>query len=237
MSASGFELSNLQDARLALLATSQLPAWLWSVDATRIVWANPIGAAIFGASTSSAISARKFDAVNSTAAQVVRLATTLVRDAPPRLERLRGFGAELGGSLTCACSHITLRGSHEPVAVYSAAGQLLCATQSAHSHLGGATSLAALGAHALASTALAGGHAAGNVGDHRVSIDRLGGETATVLVVNFAANEAAAVSVELLPPESAQQGSAAGAAEPALPATPSAAGAAGGAAEPSEGPP
>jgi PAS domain S-box-containing protein len=234
MSASGFELSNLQDARLALLATSQLPAWLWNLDATRIIWANPIGAAIFGASTSAAVSSRKFDAAHPAAAQIARLATTLARDAPPRLERLHEFGAELGLALTCACSHITLRDGtpailvvatehagpeltlservhrlladrHEPLAVYSPAGQLLCATQSAHSRLGGASSLAALGAHALAATALAGGQAAGNVGDDRILINRLGGETATVLLVNFAANEDAAASVEFLLPESAQQ--------------------------------
>jgi PAS domain S-box-containing protein len=251
MSASGFELSNLQDARLALLAISQLPAWLWSVDATRIVWANPIGAAVFGASTSAAISSEEFDAAHPAAAQIARLATTLARGAPPRLERLRGFGAELGRALTCACSHITLRdgtpvllvvaveragpeltlserahrllaGSHQPVAVYSAAGQLLCATQSAHSHLRGATSLAALGAHALVATALSGGHAVGNVGDDRVSIDRLGGETATVLAVNFAANEDTALSVARALPQNAQQDPTAAAAEPALRSMPAA---------------
>ena len=51
MSASGFQLRCLRDHRLAPLATSPLPAWLWSTDATLIVWANRIGAAIFGAPT------------------------------------------------------------------------------------------------------------------------------------------------------------------------------------------
>jgi signal transduction histidine kinase len=245
MSASGFDLSNLQDARLALLATSQLPAWLWSADATRIVWANPVGAAIFGASTSAAINFRKFDPAHPAAAQIARLATTLERDAPPRLERLCGFGTELGRALTCACSHIMLRdgtpallvvaaeragpeltlserahrllaGSDEPAAVYSDAGQLLCATQNAQPHLGDATSLAALGAQALAATALASGHAGGHVGGDRVSIDRLGGETATVLVVNFAAHEKTGTSVEPLPPQSAAREGAAAVNQPAL---------------------
>ena len=57
MSVTGFQLSCLRDSRLAPLATSALPAWLWSADATRIVWANPTGAAIFGASTWAAIGA------------------------------------------------------------------------------------------------------------------------------------------------------------------------------------
>jgi len=51
MSASGFQLRCLRDHRLAPLATSPLPAWLRSTDATLIVWANRIGAAIFGAPT------------------------------------------------------------------------------------------------------------------------------------------------------------------------------------------
>jgi signal transduction histidine kinase/PAS domain-containing protein len=228
MSASGFELSDLYDARLAPLVTSQLPAWLWRADATRIIWANPVGAAIFAASTSAAIAAREFDAAHPAAAQIARLATSLPPEAPPRLERLRGFGGELGRALACACSQVILRdgtaavlvvaaegagpqlslservhrllaGSPEPVAVYSAAGQLLCATQSAHAHLRGATSLAALGAQALAATALASGHASGNVGDRRLSLDRLGSDTATVLVVDFAAHEKIAAACEALP--------------------------------------
>jgi PAS domain S-box-containing protein len=195
-----------------------LPAWLWQADARRIIWANPVGAAIFGAATSAAIGAREFDADHLAAAQIARLAAALPREAPPRLERLRGFGGELGCALTCACSHVVLRdgalailvaaaeragpdltlnerihrllaGSHEPVAVYSAGGQLLCATQGAHAHLCGATSLAALGAQTLAASALATGRAIGNVGAQEISIDRLGGETATVLVVTFAAKE------------------------------------------------
>src|SRR6516225_3729073 len=160
MSTSGFELSNLQDARLAVLATSHLPAWLWSADARYIVWANPIGAALFGASTSAAVRSHGFDASHPAAAEITRLAATLEKDAPPRVERLCGFDGEHDHTLACACSHIGLRdgtsavlvvaaeragpdltlnervhrllaGSHECVALSAAAGQLLCATQSA----------------------------------------------------------------------------------------------------------
>src|SRR5258708_11846011 len=108
MSATGFQLSCLRDGRLAPLATSALPAWLWSTDATHIVWANPIGAAIFGASTSAAISTRTFDTGQPAAVEIARLASTLTPGASPRLERLRGFGAGIGRALTCACSHIVL---------------------------------------------------------------------------------------------------------------------------------
>jgi PAS domain S-box-containing protein len=215
MNGSRSELSVLRDSRLALHATSPLPAWLWRADGTRIVWANPVGAAMFGAASVAAVSSREFEPTHPSAGQVARLAATLARDGPPRLERLRGFGVELGRALTCSCSQITLpdgtaailiaanesagpalslservhrllAGSDKPVAAYSATGQLLCATQSAHAHVGGATSLAALGAQDLALTALANGHAAGVVGDHRVSVDRVGSGSATVLIAHFA---------------------------------------------------
>ena len=89
MSASGFHTSCLHDDRLAPLATSALPAWLWSTDATRIIWANPIGAAIFGAPTSAEIGARSFDPGELAAAQIASIAATLPPGTPPRLECLR----------------------------------------------------------------------------------------------------------------------------------------------------
>ncbi len=44
-----FQLRGVGDPRLAVHATSALPAWLWSTDGTRILWANPVGARLFGA--------------------------------------------------------------------------------------------------------------------------------------------------------------------------------------------
>ena len=43
------ELALLRDPRLAATATSPWPAWLWSADASRMLWANAAGAALFGA--------------------------------------------------------------------------------------------------------------------------------------------------------------------------------------------
>src|SRR5215471_517568 len=108
MSASGSELSRLRDSRLAPLATAALPAWLWSADASHIVWANAVGAAVFGATTSAAIRSRRFDAREPAAVQITRIASTLVTGAQPRRARLRGFGAGIGRALTCACSRIAL---------------------------------------------------------------------------------------------------------------------------------
>ena len=37
------------EAQVADHATSAAPAWLWSADGSQILWANAVGAAIFGA--------------------------------------------------------------------------------------------------------------------------------------------------------------------------------------------
>src|SRR4051794_9749808 len=107
-SGSSFGLAYLDDQRLAPLAVSALPAWLWSLDPTRILWANPTGAAIFGTSTSAAVSARVFDGGQPAAAQIVELAARLPDDGSPRIEHLRGFGGGVESALACECSRIVL---------------------------------------------------------------------------------------------------------------------------------
>jgi signal transduction histidine kinase len=167
------ELALLRDPRLAAPATSPWPAWLWSADASRIVWANAAGAALFGAADTRECVQRRFDVTNPAAAQIVRLAATLPSAGPPRLERLRGFGLGFGRALTCACSRLVLAdgkaavliaatepagpalslaervrrlfGDDEPLAVFAADGALLHATAAARAQLGGANSLSALG--------------------------------------------------------------------------------------------
>jgi hypothetical protein len=101
------EPAPLHVPRLAVLATSACPAWLWSTDATRILWANAVGAAIFGAANVADLSNARFDPKSQPAAQILRLSATLPSGAE-RLERLRGFGAGFGGALTCACSRLVL---------------------------------------------------------------------------------------------------------------------------------
>jgi PAS domain S-box-containing protein len=226
MSGSGFQLSLLRDSRLAPLATSALPAWLWSTDGNCIVWANAAGAAVFGAPTSAAIGSRQFTRSEPAPAQIARVAATLSPGAAPRLERLRGFGAGIGRALTCACSHILLAddtpailvvaleragpdlplgervarllaGGREPIAAFSAEGQLIAATAGAQAYLHGATSLAAIAADAPIAGALASGHAVARDGS-AMSLDRIGGEATTVLLARFGA-PAAATSTESTP--------------------------------------
>ncbi|HEY2530051.1 MAG TPA: histidine kinase dimerization/phospho-acceptor domain-containing protein [Xanthobacteraceae bacterium] len=184
------EIALLHDQRLAVLATSAYPAWLWSADPSRILWANAIGAAILGAEQTSELRERCFDARRPPAAQVAALAVTLSAAKPERFERLRGFDVGFGRALTCACSRVVLADGttavlltatepvgprlvlgervrrlfadrQAPIAVFTPAGALLHANAAALSCLGGTTALAALDIEVLATRALETGSAGG----------------------------------------------------------------------------
>src|SRR5438046_3209946 len=105
-----FQLRGVGDPRLAVHATSPLPAWLWSIDGTRVLWANPVGAKLFGAANSAALAGRIFGPADSHRRQVARLARQLPTNGAMRLERLRGFGARLGALMTCACARLDFAG-------------------------------------------------------------------------------------------------------------------------------
>ncbi len=216
MSELGSTLDILRDPRLSAHALSALPAWLWSPDGLRILWANPTAAAILAATSPADIVTRP---VNPTIAnQIANLATTMSVGAPARLARLRGFDVGFGRALTCLCSRIQLAergsailliatetagpqlslpeqlrrliaGSHAPVAFFSPDGQLLHSTAAAQARLGGAITLAALGAEALAAHALADGRA--SLGE--LTIERIGADASIVLMASFAPKLAATV--------------------------------------------
>jgi PAS domain S-box-containing protein len=98
----------LHDARIAQHVASGQPAWLWSPDGERILFANAVGAAIFGADHVAAILEKRFDPSQIAATAIARLAPTLKHDGAPRLEKLRGFGAGVGRTLLCTCSRISV---------------------------------------------------------------------------------------------------------------------------------
>src|SRR3954469_10495283 len=108
MSEQGSVLGFLSDPRLAPYATGDIPVWLWSADASRILWGNPAAAAIFNAASSTALTGHTIDPKGSAALQIARLAGTLQHGSAPRLERLRGFGGRLGGALMCNFARIML---------------------------------------------------------------------------------------------------------------------------------
>ena len=240
----GSLLSFLSDPRLAPYAMGDIPAWLWSADATRILWGNPAAAAIFNAPSSIALTGHTIDPKGSAALQIARLAGTLPHGAAPRLERLRGFGGRMGGAVMCGCSRILLvdgtpailiaateaagkrlslaekaqrllAGGDEPLALFEGTGTLLHATPAALARLGGAESLAVLGAAALGATALAAGRAEGEHGTGRILIERIGSGASTVLLVAF--RPAAGATVPAEAPLAAQQPATPAPSEPATP--------------------
>jgi signal transduction histidine kinase len=183
MSTVGSERAVFRHPRLASLATAEWPAWLWSADGSRILWANAVGAGIYGATTSSACGNRRFSVSELPAAQVLRLAATLPSGGQERLERLRGFGSNLGRTLTCTCSR-TLAGDGkggvlivatepagpaltlaervqwvldedaDPAAAFMPDGRLVYANAQAQDWLQGTDTLAGLGLEVLAAAAL-----------------------------------------------------------------------------------
>jgi PAS domain S-box-containing protein len=232
----------LGDPRLAAHAMSEKPAWLWSADATRILWANPPAAAIFGASSSAALASRSLDPKGIAAVQVARIAATLPLGAPARLERLRGFGGRFGAALLCACSRIAIAdhapavlvvatepagpnfaldertrrlvaGYDEAIAFFRTDGSLLHATPAAQARLGDAASLAALGVAPLAALALSAGAAAGEHKAGQISLHRIGTGASTVLMAAFAPPAAGVAAPPSAPP--AQPGQRSQAAAPA----------------------
>src|SRR3984957_4520926 len=105
------------DPRLAVLATSPLPAWLWSADGTRVLWANPVGALVFGAANNTLLANKIFGPADPQRRQVMQLAHRLSPSGAIRLERLRGFGARLGTLITCACARLEVGDGSEGVLI------------------------------------------------------------------------------------------------------------------------
>src|SRR6266571_2568899 len=108
-----FQWRALSDPRLAAYAASRLPAWLWTADGRRILWANPAGARLFGAASAEALAEKTFGPADQHRRQIARLAGRLLANGAIRLERLQGFGAAPGGLATCGCSRFEFpNGSH-----------------------------------------------------------------------------------------------------------------------------
>jgi signal transduction histidine kinase len=198
-------------AQVADHATSAAPAWLWRADGTGLLWANAVGAAIFG-SEPAVCSARLFEPNHPAALDISRLAATLPPTGQTRLERLRGFGGSFGRAVTCLCWRAEadegaaifvvaaepvgpalslhervsrlLAHAGKPLLVFAPDGKRLYATPPAQARFAAITSAAALGA-ALFEQALSVGSAGGATPHGRVTIERLGIDPSAVLVADF----------------------------------------------------
>src|SRR5215470_16909556 len=106
MTKAEFQFQGIGDPRLAAHATSALAAWLWSSDGRHVLWANPVAARLFGAANSAELAAKTFGPADAYRRQVAQLAGRLPQTGATRLERLRGFGAQPGMLMTCACARL-----------------------------------------------------------------------------------------------------------------------------------
>src|ERR1043165_5488482 len=106
MGVTDFQLRFVGDLRLAPHATSAMPAWLWSTDGAQVLWANPVAAKQLGATNSADLARRTFGPADAHRRQIAQLASRLPQNGAMRLERLRGFGAQLGQLVTCACMRL-----------------------------------------------------------------------------------------------------------------------------------
>jgi PAS domain S-box-containing protein len=194
------ETALLRHPRLAALATSGWPAWLWRADGSQILWVNAVGAAIFGAATVRGCVQQRFDVRGASAAQIIRLGATLPPGGQDRLERLRGFGAGFNRALLCTCSRIIVGDGlsavlviaaeaagptlslaervrrifadhEEAVAVFASTGALIFANDGAQARLPATPTLASLGLEALAARALETGRVNGEITFNETTCD------------------------------------------------------------------
>jgi signal transduction histidine kinase/PAS domain-containing protein len=202
MNTAEFLLRGLSDPRLALHATSPLPAWLWSSDGSHILWANPVGAIVFGAANGASLCKQNFGPADAHRRQVAQLAHRLPASGAVRLERLRGFGATLGMLVTCSCARLDfadggegilivaapppgrpmplaerfqrlVQGIDAPVAAFTADGMLVGASKAARALLG-FHNFSEAGFDELRSEALAQGRAETRLGSSQIILQRVG---------------------------------------------------------------
>jgi PAS domain S-box-containing protein len=142
--------------------------------------------------------------------QIARLSGLLPEEAAPRLERLRGFGARLGGTVVCLCSRIAIAGTTAilvvgtesgkamalpergrrlladfggDAALFAADGEWAEGLQQDRGRFGDAENLTALGAEQVARDATLNGRADGVLGLGPVTMLRLGSEALYLLLV------------------------------------------------------
>ena len=214
MTGSDIQSIFLSDPRLAAHALSSEPVWLWSADASRILWANPTAAAIFGGATPGTLAEVRFGPQHPAAAEIVRLIDKLPEGGATQLEQLLGFGAPLANTLLCLCSRFTLtdgtaavlvvsseRAGTElpfterarrllmdfewPAAMFTASGELVEAKPGARQWLAIGRDLTTLGAEDVARAATVDGQAEGESAAGHIRMWRLGAGPTFLLLVAF----------------------------------------------------
>jgi PAS domain S-box-containing protein len=228
-----FQLLGVTDQRLAVHATGAQPAWLWSLDGTRVLWTNPVGACVFSAANNATLASRKLGPADPHRQQVSRLADRLPPTGAVRLERLRGFGAAFGGLVTCACARLDFpdsaggilitcvepvgggmplierlqrltEGVDTPIAAFAHDGGLVSASDTARPLLG-FHSLAEAGLEGAREEALREGRAETSTGPLHMALQRVGSGSDVGLVALLAPQAANLFAAESTPPPAEPQ--------------------------------
>jgi PAS domain S-box-containing protein len=207
------ETYGIGDPRLMAHALSPLPAWLWSADGSRLLWANAAGVDTFRAPGTDPLAVLEFELDKPAPVQIARLAASLPNNGVWRLERLRGFGGGIGGALMCQCARIELSGGEPAIlvvagertgadlpfetrlhhlltadktaAAFTTNGKLIDATPDAAARLAGASDLDSLGAQAPAQQANRDGHAEADLAIGRIALDRISAGDFSILLLTF----------------------------------------------------
>ena len=246
MNSAEFQLRGVGDPRLAVHATSALPAWLWSLDGTRILWANPVGAKLFGAANGAALAKKPFGPADARRRQVAQLAGRLPLNGAMRMERLRGFGPALGMLVTCGCARLEfadgnhgiliaaaeavgramplvdrlqrlVEGIEQPIAAFARDGMLV-GTSDAARPLFGFRNLSEAGLDQVRDDALRRGRVETAVGFGHMVLQRVGTGADVGLVGLIAPGTTAAADLGHAPPAMPQATSSEPASEPVAPA-------------------
>src|SRR3954469_5566620 len=104
MSAADHIITLTRESRLSPYAMSAVPAWLWALDATRVIWSNATAATVLGATTPAELAGWCYARDNPAAADIARLAESLPSNGAQRFERVR----DVGTNLVCTCARVTL---------------------------------------------------------------------------------------------------------------------------------
>jgi PAS domain S-box-containing protein len=208
MTKTEFQLLAMFDPRLAPHATSAQPVWLWSSDGKHILWANPPGTALFGATNTTDLARKSFGPADQHRRQVAQLANRLPLSGRARMERLRGFGARPGMLMTCRCARLDFpdgshgvlvsaietfartmalddrllhlaEGQQHAVATFAVDGRLVGASQAAHALLG---AIAEADLSAALHHALERGHVEISTAAGQLAVQRIGTAADTGLV-------------------------------------------------------
>jgi signal transduction histidine kinase/PAS domain-containing protein len=228
MNKAEFQLQAVSDPRLAVHATSPLPAWLWSTDGSQILWSNPVGARVFDGANAVELSGRTFGPADAQRRQVAQLAHRLPAAGAIRLERLRGFGAALGMLVTCGCARLDfadggqgvliaavepvgrpmplverlqrlIEGIETPIAAFARDGMLVAASNSARS-VPGFHNLCEAGLEEARCDALKEGRSEAPVGIGHMVLQRVGAGADVGLVALIEPGVAAAQETERIAP-------------------------------------